>query len=127
MSVYQLKDGRWIVQHEKGKDPERPTANKKYFGMGFEAERAARDFDDILHTKKKRPIPPPFFVDLANEFLLSKQQVLAKTTMVRCIVWMKGTILPNIGTCAAAELTPQRLEKYSADRAKDGVKRTTIL
>lgn len=67
MSVHQLKDGRWIVQHEKGKDPDRPNANKRYFGRGLDAELAAHDYDAILHTRtRKQPGMSPSFCALAD-------------------------------------------------------------
>jgi site-specific recombinase XerD len=90
------------------------------------AELQARDFDASLHRKKGPAAGSPRFIDLAHEFLVAKQQVLAQTTIARFLVRMKGTILPDLGSCLAVEITPQKLERYSADRTKDGVKRTTI-
>jgi integrase len=125
MSTHQLKDGRWICRHEKGKDPERPNANKKYFGRGVEAERAARDFDILLHRKPVK-ISSPLFLDICEAFIEAKAQVIANTTMARLLVRLNGTILPEIGQAMAAEITPAWLDSYAAGRVKDGVKRTTI-
>lgn len=78
MSVHLLKDGRWICRHEKGKDPARPNANKRYFGRGLEAERSARDFDALLHGKVPKSISSPLFVDIVNEYLAAKKMTMTK-------------------------------------------------
>lgn len=127
MSVHQLKDGRWIVQHQKGKDPERPNANKKYFGRGAEAERAARDFDSELHTGRHRATPQsPRFVDLANEYLTAKKLTMTPVNWDLTVDKMRLVILPIIGQMMAHELTPKQIDNYAATRSGDGVKRTTI-
>lgn len=129
MSVHQLKDGRWIVQHQKGKDPDRPTANKKYFGRGPEAERAARDHDAALHADSRRKAaspPSPRFVDLANEYLMAKKLTMTPVNWQLTVDKMRLVILPIIGQMMAHELTLQQIDTYADTRARDGVKRTTI-
>ena len=69
MSVHQLKDGRWIVRHGIGADPERPTTNKKYFGRGPEAQQAAWEFNLSLGLGKKITRTSPSFVELCNDYL----------------------------------------------------------
>lgn len=125
MSVHQLKDGRWIVQHEKGKDPDRPNANKKYFGRGFEAELAAKDFDATLHAKK-RQLKSPTFVELANEYLTARKLTMTPVGWRIAVDKMRETILPAIGAMMAYELTPQKIDWYAGERVEDGVKRTTV-
>lgn len=128
MSVHQLKDGRWIVQHEKGKDPERPTANKKYFGRGGEAERAAREFDRALHATRSRrqTTAAPRFIDLANEYLAAKKLTMTTVSWGLAVDKMRLVILPVIGQMMVHELGPQRIDWYAGLRLEDGVKRTTI-
>ncbi|MCL2790304.1 MAG: hypothetical protein FWD79_06625 [Desulfobulbus sp.] len=128
MSVHQLKDGRWIVQHEKGKDPERPTANKKYFGRGQVAERAARDFDTLLHQKRRggNASSSPRFMDLANEYLASKRLSMTPVSWKLAAERMRRVILPVVGIMLAHELTPQKIDWYANGRVQDGVKRTSI-
>jgi len=126
MSVHQLKDGRWIVRHRIGADPDRPTANKKYFGRGMEAERQAREWNRAILYRSKPEPSSPLFIDLVNEYQTAKAQTMAATTTARLIVRMKGTILPEFGQTMAVRMTPQAIAVYAADRIKDGVKRTTI-
>lgn len=126
MSVHQLKDGRWICRHPIGIDPERPTANKKYFGRGLEAERAAKEYDFIVLNKRKPVQSSPLFTDLVNEYLTAKGHTMAASEKVACIDKMRRVILPEIGLLMAHELSPEKLEKYTKERTKDGVKRTTI-
>lgn len=121
-----MKDGRWIVQHEKGKDPDRPDANKKYFGRGLEAERAARDFDAILHAKRGRLPASPLFVDLVNEYLEEKKKTMTKVSGDITVEKMRQVILLVIGQLMAHDLNPKKIDRYAGERATDGVKRTTI-
>jgi len=125
LSVSCLKDGRWVVQHEPGRDPERPASRKRYFGRGAAAEAEARAWNDQIHRKEKRSSSPRF-VEICNAFLEAKQHTLAATTMARLLVRLRGTILPEIGQLMAGEITPAWLDRYAAARVVDGVKRTTI-
>lgn len=126
MSVHLLKDGRWICRHEKGKDPERPIANKRYFGRGLEAERSARDFDALLHGKAPKSICSPLFVDIVNEYLSAKKMTMTKVSWDITVDKMRRVILPLIGQMMGHELSPKKIDWYAEKRAEDGVKRTTI-
>lgn len=125
MSVHQLKDGRWIVHHEKGKDPERPNATRRYMGRGPSAESDARRFDLALHYKPEKT-SSPMFVDLANEYLQDRQMSMSKVGWQLTVDKFRRTILPIIGQDMAHHLTPQEITRYASTRAADGVKRTTI-
>ncbi len=128
MSVHQLKDGRWIVRHEQGKDPDRPTANKRYFGRGLEAEATARAFDRTLHQKRggEQPQSSPVFVRLVNEYLEARRMSMSPAGWIGAVNKFGKTILPMVGGLMAHSLTPQKLDWYASERDQDGVKRTTI-
>lgn len=121
MSVHLLKDGRWICRHEKGKDPERPNANKRYFGRGLEAERAVREFDIILHEKTPKGISSPLFVDIVNEYLSAKKMTMTKVSWDITVDKMRRVILPIIGQMMGHELSPKKIDWYAEKRAEDGV------
>ena len=116
MSVHQLKDGRWIVQHEKGKDSERPTVNKKYFGRGLEAQRAARDFDAILHAKSRRSPTSPLFVDLVNEYLEARKMTMTKVSWNITVDKMRRVILPIVGQLMAHDLNQKKISWYAGEK-----------
>ena len=46
MSVFQLKDGRWVCGFRKGRDPERPNSTRRSFGRGKQAKEAAEQFNN---------------------------------------------------------------------------------
>ena len=127
MSIHQLKDGRWIVRHPVGTDPDRPAANKTYFGRGLEAEKAATEFDlQIKLTRKPEKNVSPFFVDLVNEYLEAKKLTMTKVSWGLAIDKMRRVILPVIGQLMAHDLNAKKIEWYANARTEDGVKRTTI-
>lgn len=129
MSVHQLKDGRWIVRHAHGKDPDRPTANKKYFGRGDDARRAANDFDAQLHGEHRRSKgqqQSPSFIDLAQEYLLAKRMTMTSVGWQLCKDKLERTVLPILGQSMAHDITPERIDQYTQVRTEEGVKRTTI-
>lgn len=132
MSVHQLKDGRWIVRHPIGTDPERPTANKTYFGRGEQGEDLARAYDATLKmAKPERGGRPPLganppFTALANLYLTAKQHTIAASTRTKCINRMRYTILPEIGEEFSLSITPARLDRYISQRVATGVKLTTV-
>lgn len=125
MSVSRLPDGRWLVQHEPGRDPDRPKSRKRYFGRGPGAEAAARAWNEEIHRKAPQ-VSSPRFVAICNDFVAAKASTLAATTMARLLVRLRGTILPEIGQAYATEITPAWLDRYASARVKDGVKRTTV-
>jgi integrase len=131
MSVHQLKDGRWIVRHRIGADPERPTANKKYFGRGLEAARDANEWNAMVLAAGSKITTPnagtcPSFINLVNEYLLARKNTMTATSWQICVDKMKQTILPEFADSFAYQLTPARLDQYATSRAECGVKRTTI-
>ena len=125
MSVHQLKDGRWQVQHSKGKDPDRPNATKKYFGRGPSGEQAAIAFNSSLGLGTRTQRKSPQFVELANEYIGAKEHTLARSTYDDLLCRLPGTILPVIGRLQAHEITAPVLDRYVSTRAQT-VKRTTI-
>jgi len=125
MSVHQLKDGRWQVQHSKGKDPDRPNATKRYFGRGPEAERAAVEFNSSLGLGIRTLQRSPTFTELANEYIGAKQHTIAESTLKDLLFRLPSIILPALGRLQAHEITSARLDAYVNERAKR-VKLTTI-
>lgn len=132
MSVHQLKDGRWIVRHPPGTDPERPSANKTYFGRGEEGEALARSYDAAIKStqperRQRNPIGAnPPFTQLANIYLVAKQHTIAASTRTKCINRMRYTILPEIGEVPSLSITPSYLDRYVKTRTATGVKLTTV-
>lgn len=128
MSVYRLKDGRWIVQY---RDPNRPGKYKReYFGRGLEAEKRARERDRELKERTRQGKTPelsaPLFEELANAYLQAKKNKLAKSTIMNMYYKLKGVILPLIGDMNVLTITPSVLERYEEERTREGVKKTTI-
>ena len=124
MSVERLNDGRWICRYPKGKDPDRPNSNKKYFGRGDEAQYEAEQFNHKLGLGKE-PKQYPAFVELVNAYLESKQHSMAATTFENLCIKMENIILPQIGQEQAHRITSDRLDRYVAARSRS-VKKTTI-
>lgn len=127
MAVLQLPDGRWVCEHAKGRNPDKPTAKRTYFGRGDNGRLAAVEFNSRigLVTAKKKVAESPLFVELAEEYQLARSGIIAETTLARWMVRMKGTILPAIGDRMAHQITPQELDRYVVQR-RETVKRTTI-
>jgi integrase len=125
MSVHQTTDGRWFVKIEKGKLPHDPDRTREYFGRGPEAEVKARQRNHELGLGKVTPDTSPLFIDLAKAYMDAKLPTMAKASQVALVTKMEGVVLPRIGEKRAAQITPDLLDKYVANRAKD-VKRTTI-
>ncbi len=125
MSVHQLKDGRWLCRYPKGKDPDRPKTNKKYFGRGVDAERAAHEFNEMLGLEKKKVQRSPVFLELVNEYLSAKEHTIAKSTFTNFCIKMEGVISPRIGHIQVHKLTPAKMDEYVSERSKS-VKTTTI-
>jgi integrase len=127
MAVLQLPDGRWVCEHARGRNPDKPTSKRTYFGRGEEGRQAAMEFNTGLGlaTKKKVADSSPLFVELAKEYQIARAGVVAETTVARWNVRMKGTIFPAIGEKMAHQLTPQEIDRYVAKRSRT-VKRNTI-
>lgn len=125
MSVRQLKDGRWICEYTRGKNPEAPDSKRAYCGRGPEGERAAHALNISLGLGARQIVKTPLFVEIAQAYLEARGGIIAATTEEAFLVRMKKTILPILGEYMAHELTPEVLDRYVARRGKT-VKRTTI-
>jgi len=125
MSVHQLPDGRWLCRYPKGKDPSRPTTNKKYFGRSSDDKRQAAEFNDSLALGQGKAITTPVFADLAIEYMEAKRASLTSSSYAATMVKLEKTICPIIGNDQAHQLTPSKLDKYVSVRSKT-VKNTTI-
>ena len=125
MSVHQLPDGRWQVQHARGKDPARPGATKKYFGRGPDAEQEAKAFNESLGLGVRTLQRSPTFVELANEYLAAKRHTVTASTLDDLRIRLPGVILPILGDLQTHEITAGRLDRYVNERSKK-VKLTTI-
>jgi integrase len=121
MTVYQVKDGRWICGWRDKDD--RSKLKKKYFGRGIEAERQAREFDKSLglreYGKTGDPKPQsPIFSALANAYAESRMAIMSKVSLDNWLWKMRGVIIPALGDLAAMEITPERLDIYVNDRLR---------
>jgi len=125
MSVHQLKDGRWIVRYQKGKDKARPTTNKKYFGRGPEAERAAIEFNLSLGLGARKTTSSPTFTELCNSYLEAKANTMADSSYRNLYIKLERIIVPRIGNMQAHQIVPTVLDQYVAGRSRT-VKNTTI-
>ena len=125
MSVHQHRDGRWICRHLKGKDPERPNAQARYFGRGDEGELAAHRFNEQLGLGTQRAEISPTFTQLVNEYMTANKASMSASDYTNMGTKMRGIILPQLGQLMAHHITPPRLVSYVNDRARQ-VKRTTI-
>ena len=128
MSVYQLKDGRWVCGYPKGRDPERPKSTVKYFGRGPEALRQAEAFNLKLGLgPKNRNVirERRSFIELVNAYMLSKEHSMAASSFDVLRIRMEGVILPILGREAADNINGNMLDRYISIRAKT-VKMTTV-
>ncbi len=128
MSVHQLKDGRWICRHPKGKDPERPEAIARYFGRDEAGRQAAHAFNDALGFTTRQGCAKqhsPSFAELVNAYTLARKDTLARSSFENFCIKMEKIILPEIGDTMAHAITPTRLDAYVSARAMS-VKLTTI-
>ena len=125
MSVHQLPDGRWQVQHSRGKDPDRPSATKKYFGRGPAAEQAATAFNASLGLGIRSLQRSPTFTELSNEYIGAKRHTLARSTYEGLLYRLPNTILPIVGHLPSHEITATVLDRYISTRIAT-VKMTTI-
>lgn len=133
MSVHQLRDGRWFVQH---RDPDRPGKFKReYFGRGIDAETRARARNDQMPTRpgaaNRHRTPPereagPTVAELIEAYHNAKAPTMAKAS--RVALWHKvtGILLPQFGHVLAYHLTDHLLDQFVARRIRQGVKRTTV-
>jgi integrase len=123
MSVSQTKDGRWYAQFRKGRDPERPQANKRYFGRGDEAKANAEQWLTNLPDRRRAIKDGQYsFSQLANEYLSAKVSTMSETDMDNTITKLTGIISPRIGHYPASGINHSRLDKYVSSRMQDTVK-----
>jgi len=97
MSVYQLKDGRWIVQY---RDRVTKKYRREYFGRGLEGEKNARDRNEefnFQYTKRKLPGSSPLFSELADSYLRAGKGRMEPSTLRYLHVKLGGVILPGLG------------------------------
>ncbi len=123
MSVTQLKDGRWICQYTKGKDPSRPSTNKKYFGRNGEQE--AIEFNVSLGLGRKKTVSSPLFSELATAYLDARKSSITESTFDTMCSKLDRTVLPLLGNLMAHKVNANQLDKYVYIR-KQSVKLTTI-
>ncbi len=125
MSVHQLKDGRWVCRYPKGKDKSRPNSSTKYFGRDDDAEKAAWAFNSSIGLGTRKTASSPTFTELSNAYIDARKTSMAASTFENVVVKLEKTILPEIGSTMAHNITPARLDQYVQARAET-VKRTTI-
>lgn len=125
MSVEQLKDGRWLCRYPKGKDSDRPTTSKKYFGRGPEAEQAALEYNASMGLGIRKTRQSPTFTELANEYLTAKKHSLTNLGFEKICNRVGNTIIPFFGDVQAHNINYHLLDKFVAKRRKK-VKSTTV-
>jgi len=125
MSVNKTKDGRWVVRYRKGRDPDRPTTNKKYFGRGDEAHQAAIEFNLQLGLRRSSIRDTPMFFELGNKYLQAKHATMASSSFDNLYTKLEKTIYPLIGHLMSHHITPIALDDYVATRARS-VKLTSV-
>ncbi len=125
MGVYQLKDGRWIVQYK-----ENDKTRREYFGRGPEAEKRARQRQDSLglrsYTKRTPQPKTPLFEALAQAYIDRKYIDLPEESFTAMFHKIKSVILPELGHLPITQITAHRLDQYVGRRLKAGRKKTTI-
>ena len=80
MAVRQLKDGRWCCQYRLKVAPGEYKWKREYFGRGAEAEAKARERNEELGLKRRRPVAPdqgPSFGELAEAYAAAGEKDLA--------------------------------------------------
>jgi len=126
--LYQLKDGRWIVQwRDKTK---KSGYSRKYFGRGIEGERAAVEYEKSLGIREytKRPVETksPTFGELVDAYCLAKLARTEKSTQDNLKYKINGVYLPEFDTVKANSMNPARIDRFVKKRLNAGKKRTTI-
>ena len=127
MSVHQLKDGRWIVQHRIKKTGK---IKREYFGRGPEGEKAAFVRNGELNLRGYKRIVQghsAFFNDLVNAYADSRVGIVQETTLVNFMWKMDGVILPELGHIRAMNITPKRIDRYVKKRLSTKTKKDTLV
>lgn len=120
MSLHQLKDGRWIVQYPNPNPP--PRLLREYFGRGPSAQAKAEQRNQQVEIKKPSH-DGPLFYELAAEYYLSRAS--NENSLQLLNIRLSKTIIPEIGTLTAINMTHNDLEKYVAKRLET-VKSSTV-
>ncbi len=124
MSVYQLKDGRWVVSW---RDKDNPGKwKKKYFGRGVDEEAKAREYDTELHPrprKKKVKDTSPYLSALVNDYAEAKYGHVQDSTFDNLMWKMNGVILPTLGEVRANSIIPKKIDAYVKARLNTKTKR----
>lgn len=116
MSVTQLKDGRWLCRHPKGKNPKKPSSTKEYFGRGADAERNAWHFNDNLGLGKLKATTAATLTELSNEYLAAKEFSMTTSSYDSVCDILETVILPYLGSYMAHNITPAVLDSYIKKR-----------
>lgn len=128
MSVYCLKDGRWVVEYRNRNAP--PAKIREYFGRDPEDELKARARNEELnlgpYTRRTPGEHETKFEELADAYLKAKLGTMQDTTMDRLMIKLKKVILPELGHCGVYRVTRERMDQYKVKRLKAGVTRSTV-
>lgn len=125
MGVYQLKDGRWIVQYKQA-----GKTTREYYGRGLEAEKEARARNEELGLRsysRRTPRPyTPVFETLVQAYIDRKYLEMPPDSFSAMWHKMLGVILPELGHLPVNQITAHRLDQYVGRRKAAGRKMTTI-
>jgi len=125
MAVRRLKDGRWAVYYR-----DRTTGKLKweYFGRGPTGENAAwkrhRDLGLLVRRPAAKAYYGPTFRDLALAYI--DMHPLAPSTRYGLACRLDANILPMLGDKPALNISYDDLDRYVAQRRRDGVRYSTI-
>jgi len=128
MSTHQLPDGRWICKFPAGTIKAEPKRTKYYFGRGEDGEAAAKAKNQELNLGViSRMESTPFFIELAEKYLKSKDGRIAATTF-HCLSVHRfpKRIYPVIGHMQAHEINRTTLDDFVSFYKKQGLKNNTI-
>lgn len=128
MSVHQLPDGRWICTIPKGTLPGQTKQTKEYFGRGEDGERKARarNLELGIGVPVNRRATSMSFAELASCYLASRENTATASTIDSLRYKLSRVILVALGNCQAHEVNHAALDRFVAERRKQGVKNRTI-
>jgi integrase len=125
VSVNRLRDGRWCVHYRTAAG----SISREYFGRGPEGERAARDRQQELslrpYVKRTPAAGAALFAELAKAYYEAARARLQQTSLSALAYKLDRFYIPALGHLPAAHVTPDRIDKYVADRLKT-VSRSTV-
>lgn len=125
MSVFQLQDGRWVVQYRSKSDPQKKI--REYFGRGVRGATTAQARQEALfgtgtRAQAVRGMP---FAALAAAYLQAGVGRLAVSTQEKITYTLNRVVLPELGHVDVYHLTPAVMDLYVEKRLQS-VKRTTV-